>query len=601
MDGMEVDMEQLMEQIDVHDVICFDLFDTLLTRQIYDAEAVFDIVGERAMCEGIAVEGFREKRKTALLSNAVRNPTIYEIYMRFQEMTGITDRQRDRLLDLEIQTEKDVLIPRITVAACLYYAVNKRKRVFLVSDMYLPASIMEDILKEKGIQGYERIYISCDCRQLKYEGLFQRVMQETGGGSFLHVGDHLEYDGYWSLRYGMDYYHVRDMMDRINHSAWFLISQKAQDFSLNDQLILGKVGAAVFQDPFALPSHQIRPALHSAYQIGYCLFAPVVTHFMVWMNEQLAEMDVDGILFGARDGYLFQKLYQIMKEAHAAAKDVPDLYFLTSRVACMNACSSSKEDIQKAVRGMLDTDPIRVLTDVFQVPMEQIPAYDSTRYEDWKQFLMEQQPLICSRCAKLKQNYLKYMKRQGICNQKTYVFFDLASQGTCQHYLSEYFGLHLKGLYFWKRTIPTNAAFTEEKKGCYETGVAEDDARFLMANYLYLEAVLTDPDIPSVLCFTPDGEPVYGKEQRTEDEILFIKKAQQGMIDFFQSYIRNLWMPHIRMGKDTADLLFRLMEYGRTNISNPVWKQLHVVDDLKSGQRVPVDVCRSSKEGENSE
>lgn len=588
-------MNQLMEWMDAYDVICFDLFDTLLTRQIYDAEAVFDIVGERAMCQGIAIENYREKRKTALISNTVRNPTIYEIYKRFQEITGITDRQRRILLDLEIRTEKDVLVPRKTVVDCFSYAVSKGKRVFLVSDMYLPAAVIDDILKEKDIYGYEGLYISCDYRQLKYEGLFERVVRDVGHGRILHVGDHIEYDGYWSVRYGIDHYHVRDMMDMISHSTWFFLANKAQDLSLNDQLILGKVSAAVFQDPFALPVGSVRPVLDSAYGIGYCLFAPVVTHFMIWMNEQLKDMDVDGILFGARDGYLFQKLYQTMKKMGIAARNVPDLYFLTSRVACISACTSSEADIRKAVRGMPDADPIQVLRDIFNVPKERIPVYEEDRYQGWIQFLIGQQPLIHDCSVGFQQNYMTYMKRQGIRKEKKYAFFDLASQGTCQHYLSAYFGLNLSGLYFWKRMIPTNLAFEEEKKGCYETGVPEDDARFIMAKYLYLEAILTDPNIPSLQCFTETGEPVYGKEKRTADEINLIREVQKGIFDFFSAYSSTMWMPHISMGKDTADLVFSLMEYARTCINHPVWEQLHVIDDLKSGQRVPVDLDRKKE------
>lgn len=583
-------MNQLMEWIDAYDVICFDLFDTLLTRQIYDAEAVFDIVGERAMCQGIAIENYREKRKEALISNTVRNPTIYEIYKRFQEITGITDQQRNILLDLEIQTEKDVLIQRKTVVDCFSYAVSQGKRVFFVSDMYLPAAVIDNILKEKDICGYEGMYISCDYRQLKYEGLFERVVRDVGHRKILHVGDHIEYDGYWSARYGVDHYHVRDMMDMISHSTWFCLGNKVQDLSLNDQLLLGKVSAAVFQDPFTLPVRSVRPVLDSAYGIGYCLFAPVVTHFMVWMNEQLKEMDVDGILFGARDGYLFEKLYQIMKKMGIASKDVPDLYFLTSRVACISACTSSEEDIRKAVRGMLDANPIQVLRDIFNVSKEQLPVCKQEQDQEWIQFLIEQQPLIHACSARFHQNYLTYMDRQGISKKKKYAFFDLASQGTCQHYLSAYFGLNLSGLYFWKRIIPTNYVFEEAKKGCYESEIPEDDARFIMAKYLYLEAILTDPNIPSLQCFTKDGEPVYGREQRTADEIKLIQEVQQGIIDFFSEYSSTMWMPHISMGKDTADLVFSLMENARTCINHPVWKQLHVIDDLKSGQRVPVDL-----------
>ncbi|MDE7312827.1 MAG: hypothetical protein K2N87_14595 [Eubacterium sp.] len=582
-------MDSLKKQIDLHDVVCFDIFDTLLMRQIHDAEAVFDIVGERAMRRGIAVEDYREKRILALAENPVIGPTIYEIYDRLQEVTGITEQQRMELLNLEIQTEKDVLIPRKTVVNCFYYAIAQGKHVILVSDMYLPASVLMDILEEKGICGYEKIYVSCDYRQLKYEGLFERVVQETAADSILHIGNSVEYDGYWSIRYGIEHYHVADMPDMLNHSTWFFMEGRIQEMGLNDKLLLGKVCGAVFNDPFSFGPGEVRPMLNSAYEVGYCLFAPVVTHFMVWMNDRMREIDADGILFGARDGCLFRKLYHIMKEMHVVARALPDAYFLTSRVACFSACAYSKEDICQAVRGILDADPVQVLKDIFQIPAEQIPAYDKEQYEEWIQFVLEQQPVIQMRAKGLRQNYIRYMEKMGIDGQKKYIFFDLASQGTCQHYLSQYFGLDLSGLYFWRRIIPTNDAFCEERAGCYESGLPEDEARSVMKYYLYLEAVLTDPDIPSVQCFTDQGNPVYGQEKRTAGEIQFIREAQQGIIDFFRGYMKSLWIPDIGIRKDAVDMLFSFVDFARTRVQNLVWQHLHVVDDLKGGQRVPVD------------
>lgn len=581
-------MDKLKEQIDNHEVICFDIFDTLLMRQIYDAEGVFDIVGEYAMARGIAIEGFRSVRIQALMTCPVYNPNVYEIYDRLQEITGITENQRKTLLELELQTERLTLVQRKSVVECFEYAVRQDKRVFIVSDMYLPAEILGDLLEEKGIRGYERLYVSCDYRRLKYEGLLDCVVQDTQSDSILHVGDHLEHDGYYSIKYGIDYYRVMDMMTMMSCSTWFFMAPQVDSLSLNDKLMLGKLSARLFNNPLVFEVSEIRPQISRPYDIGYCFFAPIVTQFMMWMNDKIKSMDVEGILFSARDGYLFQKLYHIMKEMGIASRALPDYYFMTSRVVCFSASASTEEEIDKVLNGIVDADPVQVLQDIFMLAPEKVEKYEPSRDREWKQYIREHQLVISENAARLKDNYLKYMDNMGIDRTKKYVFFDLASQGTCQHYLTRQLGMDLTGIYYWRRTIQTGVPFEEEKIGCYNSGVPEDDASVVTANYLYLEAILTDPNIPSVRCFAEDGTPIYGPEKRTEEEVELTKEIQDGIIDFFKEYLRDLWIPGIEISKAAVEAGFRFIDPARTRILDSTWNKMNVIDDLMSGKRVPI-------------
>lgn len=581
-------MDKLKEQIASHEIISFDIFDTLLMRQIYDAEGVFDIVGEQAMAMGIAIEDFRSVRKQALATCPVYNPNIYEIYRRLQEITGITDHQRETLIELELQTERSILIQRKTVVECYEYAIQQGKRVFIVSDMYLPEKILGEILHEKGIDGYEKLIVSCDYRCLKYEGLLKYVVKDTRSDNILHVGDHLEHDGYYSIKYGIDYFRVMDMMTMMSCSTWFFMAPQVDSLSLNDKLMLGKLSARLFNDPLSFCTSAIRPKINSPYDIGYCFFAPIVTQFMMWMNDRIKAVDADGILFSARDGYLFRKLYHILKEMGIASKVLPDYYFMTSRVACFSASAFTQEDTKKILNGIVDADPSQVLRDILVLPPEKIIPYEPSSDGDWKRYILAHQSAISENAAMLNKNYLKYILNMGIDQDKKYIFFDLASQGTCQHYLTQKMGLNLTGLYYWHRQIPTNESFEEEKTGCYNSGIPEDDASVVVANYLYLEAILTDPEIPSVRCFAEDGTPVYGAEKRTEEELKLIKEIQEGIVDFFKEYIRDLWIPGIGISKAAVEAGFRFIDPARTKIMDLTWNKMHVIDDLMSGKRVPI-------------
>ena len=104
--------EALLARIDENEVISFDIFDTLLCRKVLTAEDVFDLVSERALREGMKLRNFREMRQKAQEILGLTNPDIYGIYASFQQLTGVEDPVRDRLIQLEFETELEVLIAR---------------------------------------------------------------------------------------------------------------------------------------------------------------------------------------------------------------------------------------------------------------------------------------------------------------------------------------------------------------------------------------------------------------------------------------------------------------------------------------------------------
>ena len=90
--------EALLTRINEHEVISFDIFDTLLVRKVLTAEDVFNLVSERALREGMRLRNFREMRQNAQETLGLTNPDIYEIYDSFQQLTGVSDPVRDRLI-----------------------------------------------------------------------------------------------------------------------------------------------------------------------------------------------------------------------------------------------------------------------------------------------------------------------------------------------------------------------------------------------------------------------------------------------------------------------------------------------------------------------
>jgi len=179
----------LDDAIESCEVISFDVFDTLIQRETLVPEDVFARVEVEARDRGLPVQGFGDVRVKSFASD------IYGIYRIVQEHYGLTDEQRDALMELELKVEREAIIPRIPVRDVFQSALDTGKRVFLVSDMYLPKEILSGILEDNGITGYERLLVSCDCGCSKQDGLFDTLLAAVDGArGVAHIGDSIPYD-----------------------------------------------------------------------------------------------------------------------------------------------------------------------------------------------------------------------------------------------------------------------------------------------------------------------------------------------------------------------------------------------------------------------
>ncbi|MBQ6395409.1 MAG: hypothetical protein IJH87_03590, partial [Atopobiaceae bacterium] len=181
--------QAVYDAIDSSDIVSFDVFDTLVTRKVLVPSDVFLLVERSAVSRGLPVSGFASAR------GSVQAQEIHAIYRELQRRFSLSDEDRDRLIQLELDTERSVLIPRPSVIDAFRYALDSGKRVFLVSDMYLPASILSGMLAGFGIRGYEEFFVSCDLCCTKRDGLLGKLL---GRGveleRIVHIGDSIDFD-----------------------------------------------------------------------------------------------------------------------------------------------------------------------------------------------------------------------------------------------------------------------------------------------------------------------------------------------------------------------------------------------------------------------
>lgn len=77
--------------------------------------------------------------------------------------------------------------------------------------------------------------------------------------------------------------------------------------TLSDRIKLGMLVSCLFNSPFQFESEGMNIEVGNSYEIGYNIFAPVISDFVVWLKNQIRINSMRNIWFCARDGYLIKK------------------------------------------------------------------------------------------------------------------------------------------------------------------------------------------------------------------------------------------------------------------------------------------------------
>ncbi len=284
--------EQLREAVAEHDVISFEVMDTLLIRTLPDRDALYDLIDEMAREDGIVVEGFKERRRKAELEAGRVHGGLPEIYDLIQKETGISGDWKERLIELDIAAEKKTLIVREDVFEAYRLARESGKKTALLFDSRLPYKELQSLLEAAGIDGFECLLTETRYECDKKNGLYRELLPLIGeGDSWLHVGTDSVEDGYAPSMYGADIFLLKSGMDMLQKLSDHPINLE-QNRSAYNQFVVGSFVSREFNSPFAL------------YHTGGCLGHSLVGKLMRFRyNEGILDhsMSYRPVLFEVPD------------------------------------------------------------------------------------------------------------------------------------------------------------------------------------------------------------------------------------------------------------------------------------------------------------
>lgn len=506
--------QKLYEMIEAAQVVSFDLFDTLVTRKVISYTDVFELMDIRLRDIGIIIPDFPRLRlyseKKLLQMSA---PKLTDIYRGVLKQSGGNFISADELASMEWELDLSTMVAREDVCEIFKKTITDEKKIAITTDSYYTLSQIKTIFDRLGLDKPDEVFVSCEYKTSKMQTLFGILRDRYYGKRILHVGDDEIADIEKASEYGFDTYRIYSGADLYDSLGGLGLENEIR--TLSDRIKAGMFISNVFNSPFWFEEDARRLSINDSAQVGYLFCAPMITDFVLWMKQKAKDQGYGQILFCARDGYLPGKLYR------NASPDTKSVYFLSSRIAAIRAGMEDNKDIEYV-------DSMKY----FGTPEESLKTRFGISVEDISK--NERQKEILLKAGIQRVNYKKYIEKLDIKDAKIGMF-DFVAKGTTQMYLQKLFRHHMKGFYF----LQLEPEFMADKGLDIEPFYSDEERNVsaIFDNYYILETMLTSP-YSQMEEFDENGDPVFADETRSEKDIKVFERAQAGITDYFEEYMR---------------------------------------------------------------
>lgn len=439
--------EDLYQMLMKYDIISFDIFDTLITRSIYHPVDVFLLMEKK-----IGIDDFSTIRVNAE-RNAIRchdwDINLDDIY---REIKTISDSDKEKIKQLEIDTEIQIMIRRESVVNIYHRLIDAGKIVYCVSDMYLPQFAIEKMFTKCHIKLPTKMIISnCVNKRKDSMTMWSYVKSLIKDKSYIHIGDNFVSDFVNPSKYNISSAYIGNSHFLVEHSTLANRYRLLGAGKIGDAIIKGLLfNKKIFNSPFGYEVAR----RYTLRDIGYIVYGPILLYFCLWIYQQARGKKYDAIFFFAREGYYLRPLYDKIIQSVYGVKD-NTYYFLTSRLAAATSSFQSREEIEEYLReipfnGMFS----KLLKERFSLNVDITDDATILLPKDIKKVLHWIDPYVQDILSNAKENKVLYQSyTKGLLkdyDKKKIAVVDIGYSGTAQYYMSRVLDkFDLEGLYLY--------------------------------------------------------------------------------------------------------------------------------------------------------
>ena len=581
-----VSERDLIREINNHDIISFDVFDTLITRKTFQPEDVFALVeNELKIHHDISLD-FGRLRKKAELSLPLALSTIDDIYDELTTTAGLDKGTRDLIQKLEFEIEKRCLVKREKIVEIFEWSKAHNKTLILTTDTYYPTHKIHELLDNLNITGFSEILCSSALKKSKKDGtLFKHLKTIFPSQKILHIGDNRIDDIEQAHKCGIQTFHILSGYEVLTASSMQSILADIEQIS--ERLYLGIFVAHAFNNPFALNASKGIVSIKNLFDLGYLFIGPLIIEFTKWLCLRLDVNKIGKILFPSRDGFLIEKIYsQLRRDSDSLPESV---YFKTSRRILSITAIHDVEDIlhflKKPFKGtkreLLETRYGITPDSVDKANPERIDAYSDP--ESTKSYVLKYKDKILANATNERQKYIEYLAKKGIDTNERYALFDFVSSGTIPFFLKRLLDADIYNFFFAAMNLP-NELYGEISNisAAYGNINSYSKTNNLGLHYLFLESILVDPDA-TLVRFDEDLEPVFESPDNEKwQEIRCIHTAVKKLLSELQVLCNTEYLRYGNPSMDFSDQLLGYLFGKEVNVDESI-KEVFYNDDKYSG------------------
>lgn len=535
--------EELKDTIKQYDIISFDIFDTLISRKVYLPQDIFEIVNRRI--KSSLEINFTELRNKACAILRGQNVLLDDIYEVIQQFSDLSEDEIRYIKELELSVEYNVTVPRADMIKLYREAVELKKRIFLLSDMYLPKAFIIKLLKKIGVEiNEDNIWISGEKKISKAEGTMWCLFKEkiVKGDKALHIGDDYINDITNSRKYGIDGYYIMSPSEILRNSS---IGSIVPDICTHyDSCTMGLIIAKLFNSPFCLNRNKGKVYFNNFNLLGYCIFGTVILSFLFWLIIQSREDNIKRLFFFSRDGYFLVQDYEHLV-SKLDGENFPDGNYLAISRRLISVVSIKNEDDFYEVAQMPYSGSFgEYMKDRFDISVPDNcenkdtiinASSDIEKISDWLKPYAEQ---LRHNITKEKENYLKYLDKIGL--EDKFAVIDLWYYGNAQYYLSKLLGKGLIGYYFVANMTDDNRCRANNVLiPCFQEALdSKADRSNIFKHLVVVESVLTAP-YGMIIKVNDDSSYFCDKDGQNQKHFTEKIDINEGVKDFIDDFVQT--------------------------------------------------------------
>ncbi|WP_230971262.1 hypothetical protein [Nitrogeniibacter aestuarii] len=563
-----------------HQVVSFDLFETLVTRQAWRPDDILELAAQRATNpDGPDAPTLLSARKAAeadcLRQHGHHTVALDVIYAQMRAASDLPANAIDRLHAAELATELALCLPRTAMIDALRRTRQAGKSVWITTDTMLPRETLNQILARCGLPEPPSLLVSSEAGLSKSQGgLFDLLRARHPHASIVHVGDSLHSDVTQARAHGLAALRLAAPAEQLAASPcahWADAVRTAEDGQ-----VIGLLAQRLFKTPFTPPA-----TLHieSFEDFGYTFFGPLLLAYLGWLVRKLENKPVEQLLFFAREGHLLVHLYEKLC-THLGGTHLPaGTYFVTSRRMATVAALRTEDDVRALMNEAFTGTARQWLALRFGLDAPELDdeaALDNTDARA-RELVEQHMDAILAHAAQERAGYEAYLAAQGIDPSRPTAVCDLGLKGTIQHALEQVFQQPLDGYYItghfgddnpFGMCDRTDALFNQR------SGQAPDA---VYRYHILCESVLVAP-VGMALYADAQGEPHFDAPRGNQQHFADKQAIHDGIEAFFDDWMASGSGAPRRLSRPLVDAIFGTSMQGGVRMAEPL-KQSFFVDE----------------------